>query len=281
MSVIGRLVVLLHRLLPARTLERRASDEAYARWEYESGRSLFERHFGPDRLAGARVLDAACGPGGKTAYYAGTGAAWVLGVDLDRDFLGRARAFAGSLGVESHVHLVAADVVRLPLRAGSIDAVTANDAMEHFSDPSAALREFARVLRPGGRAFVSFPPYLSAHGAHLYDYVRLPWCQVLLPRPVLRELVDGAVLDAERKRGGPDAEARARRIAGEQWAFFETALNRLTVDGFLAVLGREPRLRIGRMRLEPPKFGWLRPLAALPGIREVLASTVIAEIERV
>lgn len=281
MSVLARLVLTVQRWLPARSLGRRESDEAYVQWEYDSGRALFERFFGSGRLAGSRLLDAACGPGGKTAYYAEAGAAWVIGADLDRGYLERARRFAESRGVASRLRLVAADVERLPICDGALDAVTANDAMEHFADPGAALGEFARVLRPGGRVFLSFPPYRSAHGAHLYDYVRLPWCQVLLPRSVLREVVEGAVREAERVRGGAGAEERAAAIAAEQWTFFERALNGLTVGRFLALVRGEPRLRLARLRLEPPKFGWLRPLAALPVLREYLAALAVAELERV
>jgi SAM-dependent methyltransferase len=270
----------INRRLPRRSLERRASDEAYASWEYESGRASFAEHFGADRLRGNVVLDAACGPGGKTAWYA-EAAATVIGVDLDIAHLARARGYGVARGVASRQRFVAADVQRLPLRDGRLDAVTANDALEHFADPAAALAELARIVRPGGRLYVTFPPFPSANGAHLYDYVRIPWCQLLLGRRALWEVVRRAVLETERERGGADADARAERIAREQWEFFENALNGITVRGFLAMLGREPRLRARSIRFEPPRFRWLRPLAALPGLREVLTATLIAELERV
>jgi ubiquinone/menaquinone biosynthesis C-methylase UbiE len=173
----------VNRMLPRRSLERRASEEAYATWEYETGRDLFLRHFGPpERLSGKVVLDAACGPGGKTAWYA-EAAAGTIGVDLDPAYLRSARRYGTQRGVAARQRFIAADVTRLPLRDASVDIVTANDAMEHFSDPGRALRELARVVRPGGRLFVTFPPFHSPNGAHLYDYVRLPWCQNLLSRP--------------------------------------------------------------------------------------------------
>ena len=47
------------------------------------------------------------------------------------------------------------DATRLPFRDGAVDAVIANHMLYHLDDPDAALREFARVLRPGGRLAVA------------------------------------------------------------------------------------------------------------------------------
>ncbi|MEU8818459.1 class I SAM-dependent methyltransferase [Actinoplanes sp. NPDC048796] len=47
------------------------------------------------------------------------------------------------------------DATDLPFADGRFDAVIANHMLYHVDDPDAALREFARVLRPGGRLFVA------------------------------------------------------------------------------------------------------------------------------
>jgi SAM-dependent methyltransferase len=146
--------------------------------------------------------------------------------------------------------------------------------MEHFSKPAEVLAELARVVRPGGRLFITFPPFFSPWGAHLYDAVRLPWCQVFLSRPALGRLVERAVAERETD---PD---RARRVAAEQLEFFDHALNRMTVGRFLRLVRDEPRLRLVSLRCEPPRFRWLRPIAGLPGARELLAGLVAAELER-
>ena len=55
----------------------------------------------------------------------------------------------------------------------------------------------------------------------------------------------------------------------------------MTVGRFLAIVAAEKRLRLVSLRCEPPRFRWLRPIAALPGVRELLAAMVAAELERV
>lgn len=47
------------------------------------------------------------------------------------------------------------DAASLPFDNDSFDAVVANHMLYHLDDPDAALREFSRVLRPGGRVFIA------------------------------------------------------------------------------------------------------------------------------
>lgn len=279
MDLVVEAALWLNRRLPRRSLERRGSPEAYARWEHETGRTVFEAQFGASRLRGATVLDAACGPGGKTVWYAEAGAAEVTGVDLDPGHLAEAVRFSAARGTAARTRFVAADAGRLPFRDAAFGLVTASDAFEHFAEPAAVLAELARALRPGGRLLVTFPPFLSANGAHLYDYVRIPWCQVVLSRKALGALVERAVLEAEAPAGGDPSRARA--IAAEQLTFYDRALNRMTVARFVALARAERRLRLVRLRCEPPRFRWLRFAAGLPGLREVMATLVAAELERV
>jgi SAM-dependent methyltransferase len=61
--------------------------------------------------------------------------------------------------------LVLADVTRLPFADAAVDALASVNVLEHVRDDAAALREFARVLRPGGLAAIVVPA-----GPSLYDY---------------------------------------------------------------------------------------------------------------
>lgn len=63
-----------------------------------------------------------------------------------------------------------ADAVTLPVRDGRLDNIVMIDALHHFSQPRAFLREAARALRPGGRLLL-VEPYVSLWGWFVYKYL--------------------------------------------------------------------------------------------------------------
>jgi len=113
----------------------------------------------PERLrevlrpaAGERVLE--IGPG--TGYYTLDLAGWVDTVeifDLQQEFLDHVMARAGERGIENIVP-TQGDATDLPYEDDSIDAVILTAVLGEIPDPGAALREIARVLKPGGRLIV-------------------------------------------------------------------------------------------------------------------------------
>lgn len=100
------------------------------------------RVFGP---AAGRVLDVACGTGANFRYL---GDVDLVGVDLSPAMLAGARRTADRLGRPAT--LLRADAARLPFPEDSFDSVVSALSTCTFPDPVAALREMARVCRPGG-----------------------------------------------------------------------------------------------------------------------------------
>lgn len=74
--------------------------------------------------------------------------------------------------------MVGADVLRLPLADASLDFALMNHLYEHVDDAAALFREAFRVLRPGGRAYVTAGSRLALIEPH-YRLPFLSW----LPRP--------------------------------------------------------------------------------------------------
>lgn len=105
------------------------------------------------------ILDAGSGAGGAMTWLARYGR--VAGIDyspLALD-LSRQRGLA---------RLSRASVTALPFAAASFDLVTSFDVLYHrdVGDPAVALRQFHRVLRPGGRVLLRLPAYDRLRGRH-------------------------------------------------------------------------------------------------------------------
>jgi SAM-dependent methyltransferase len=62
---------------------------------------------------------------------------------------------------EPEASFAVADAVRMPLREGAVDALVCSEVLEHIEKDVDALREFHRVLKPGGVLTITFPihPY--------------------------------------------------------------------------------------------------------------------------
>ena len=131
---------------------------------------------GPDLLAmlaaaglrgGERVLDAGCGAG-HTALAFAAGAAEVIAVDLTEAMLAQGRKLAATRGL-SNISFKRGDVEKLPFADSSFDIVTSRYSAHHYPHPHTALREFARVLKPGGMLLLAdvVAPDSPAHDTFL------------------------------------------------------------------------------------------------------------------
>jgi SAM-dependent methyltransferase len=114
---------------------------------------------------GDRVLDLGCGSG-RHAYEAYRRGADVVACDADEGELRIVAAMAAAMHkareapATAHARPVAGDGTAMPFGDAVFDRVIAAEVLEHIHDDQAALREIARVLRPGGLLAVTVPAWL-------------------------------------------------------------------------------------------------------------------------
>ena len=125
-------------------------------------RRTLESHgafFIPFLRPGIRVLDCGCGPGSITLGIAARlGEGSVVGVDMDESQVRLATTNAAARAA-ANVTFRTGSAYALPFADGTFDAVFSHALLEHLSRPDAALREFLRVLQPGGVAGVCAPDW--------------------------------------------------------------------------------------------------------------------------
>jgi SAM-dependent methyltransferase len=108
---------------------------------------------------GLRVLDCGCGPGSITLGIArAVSPAEVVGVDFAESQILRAKEASAERAI-ANVRFVAASCYALPFDNDSFDCVFSHALLEHLAEPHRALREFHRVLKPGGRVGVCSPDW--------------------------------------------------------------------------------------------------------------------------
>jgi ubiquinone/menaquinone biosynthesis C-methylase UbiE len=158
------------------TTQRTAADEGEHFQVSTEAAEVYEARFVPAIFAewapllatvagvapGQSVLDVACGTGvvARTAADRVGGDGRVVGVDLNEGMLAVARRIRPELDWRC------ADAATLPFADGTFDTVLCQMALMFFPDRAAAIREMARVTRPGGAVAVCVPAALDAQPAY-------------------------------------------------------------------------------------------------------------------
>jgi demethylmenaquinone methyltransferase/2-methoxy-6-polyprenyl-1,4-benzoquinol methylase len=105
---------------------------------------------------GDHVLDVACGTGDLTQLFAKSPAEKVIGLDFTPAMLdiARTKLTRQPADAASKVSYMEGDAMALPFSDASFDVLSIAFGIRNVTDPSKALAEFARVLKPRGRLVV-------------------------------------------------------------------------------------------------------------------------------
>ena len=167
-----------------------------------------------------RALDVACGPGTFGRRVATPDRA-VWGIDVSRGMLRQGAAYAAAGGV-ANLHFARARVEALPFGDAAFDAVVCCGSLHLFADTLVALKEMARVAKPGAPLasftftpgtggllrFERFRRWSSArHGLHVFALDDLRRDLTSAGFEDFRPEVAGSVLLFSARRRAPDRSA--------------------------------------------------------------------------
>ncbi len=247
--------------------------KTYAMWQYEKGADtiafFLARYSLEEMFQDKVVLDIGCGAGGKTMYYASKGVRKIYGMDVVARYESEANALAAQLGFSDVFQFVHGDAAHTDFPDNTFDTIIMNDAMEHVADPAGVLAECARILKPGGRLYVNFPPYGHPYGAHLSDCIGMPWVQLFFSDRTLIQAYKTLCKDV------PDGAQRiAFRISkNEKGEEYFSYINKMSIKRFRSLRANTP-LQV-EYYAEAPLRNIVKPLAKLPVLKEYFVKMVV------
>ena len=198
-------------------------------------------------LAGRTVLEVGCGAGYEVWFLAHHFGSDAWGIDVSPR-----NAWSSLVG--GRVHLVEGDIaIRGSLPEGTFDRVLSFTVWEHITHPLEAITELARVMKPGGLAWIRANLYRGPTSSHLTREVAFPFPHLLFADDVIAEGL---------RRAGRAAHGAAwvNRLTWEQYesaflragfairslSFTTYPLDEAFYLRFEDVLGRYPRADLER-----------------------------------
>lgn len=172
------------------------------------------------------LLDIACGRAGYGIEIAHRTGARLIGVDFSATALRQARSTAAERLPAGRAEFRVGTLLQTGLADAAADALMCMDALQFAEPPLAALREFRRLLKPGGRLALTcweaadpddplVPPRI--HGVHLLrDLTRAGFADVdVRERPDWRQ-AERALWEAVAEQTDPDPAMRSLQEEGRR-----------------------------------------------------------------
>lgn len=139
---------------------RKMADVEDTMWYYRALHRHVLRSLGGRISGAAKVLDAGCGTGGLLKRLRAAHPEWSLtGLDFSPLACELAKSRAGA-------EVVQGSVASLPFSGEAFDAVVSCDVVCQVAEPGVAIREFHRVIRPGGWVVLTMPAYAWMFSYH-------------------------------------------------------------------------------------------------------------------
>ena len=208
--------------------------------------------FGELDFTDQAVLDVGCGLGANLIHLCNLGARSVTGLDISPIQLNQTQTIFAEHHAElsDRIQFVQSDATAMPFADAHFDALVSADTFEHIDALRPALQECARVLKPGGRLLAYFPPFYAPWGAHMINWIRVPWCQVFFSEKTVLNLARRLEREGQSINNLLPPETRLDLEDGDTIPF----VSHLTVGKFRQAVHSLPEWRIVKERLLSPNW---------------------------
>lgn len=288
MDLRTRLCLTISQRLARPAMTRTVAYDAYQRWRATALEDEW-RLFSDAHVTGRSLLDFGCGDGQLSLFLGTTRSPErIVGVDLIPASIERARIQAEHASLNCPVSFRVGSAARIPVDDQSVDTVLAFDCLEHVMEPLAILREWYRVIRPGGVCLLTWCPFKGPWGAHMESLIPVPWAPLLFGEKAVFQtaasLYDMPSFESRHWDLEPDGQKKPNKW--RRWSSFaeQHYLNELdfrTLRGLTDEVG----FRIDRLEGQPWAGSTLRRqagriLMGLPMVGEYFVSKALVELRK-
>jgi ubiquinone/menaquinone biosynthesis C-methylase UbiE len=268
-------------------LHAKMSPETYLDfWESRSASSFDV--FGALDFTDLEVLDVGSGLGANLTYLLDLGAKGVMAIDIGLSQISQSRSMFLSLKPEliPRITFVNADASQLPFEEGAFDVVISADTFEHIRIDKVvdALNECSRVIKSGGYLYLYFPPFYAPWGAHMINWIKVPWCQVFFKESVILRVARRLEAEGTALNCRLPTQTRLDLKDGTSIPF----VNHLKVSEFNKFLEAVPSLEVVKIVFCPPNWRskhWtskiMQPLTSISVLKEILTAKAVYVLKRV
>lgn len=282
-TISEKLLLLINQVFPNQhqsLLDAKLSPEAYNVFFAQRAASSFAQ-FGELDFSNQAVLDIGSGLGANLNFIAAAGARQITALDISEQQLGSTKKMIRNAVTDRQktISFVVADAANLPFENNSFSSMVAADTFEHIANLSGAMQELARVLKPGGHLYAYFPPFYAPWGAHMVNWITVPWCQVFFSEKTILNIARHLERQNIAVNSRLPAETKLNLGEGD----FIPFVNHLTIKRFLDIVGSIPAWRIQTSRLLAPNWrssktifkNLFSAVNQVPGIREMFTAKAV------
>lgn len=211
-------------------------DLNYSDFEYKHTKNLllqYKEYVTDKDWEDKKILDVGCGAGGKWVYIAEKYNSEVVGIDLSKEFLWQAEAFAKEKLQHDNTRFLFQSALETEFSDNSFDIILMSDVLEHIPNTEILLEEVMRILKPWGKILFDFAPYYHYFGHHLWDTLPIPWLHVFTSEKFRISLYKRSVCAL------PDGNKRIElRISKENNKEKISYLNKITLKNFINIISK-------------------------------------------